>query len=275
VTVLSSIDHRSAADVTLPTGVRLHFVEQGDPDGIPVILLHGYSDTWYSFSRVLPLLSPRLHVHALDQRGHGDSDKPATGYSMRELAADVLAFMDARDLPKATIVGHSMGSFVAQQVALAAPSRAEALVLIGAAADVNAFNGMDEFEAAVMALVDPVPIEFTREFQESTIHAPVPPEFMDRVSEDSRRLPAVAWRELMRGMRGIGRAAGLGQSRMPALIAWGDRDALVPREAVESLVALLPGATLSVYEETGHATHWERPERFAREMGVFLEALPR
>lgn len=272
MTVLSLSDHLSAADVALPTGVRLHFVEKGARNGIPVILLHGYSDTWYSFSRVLPLLSPHLHVYALDQRGHGASGKPSTGYSMPELAADVLAFMDARGIPSATIVGHSMGSFVAQQVALAAPSRVDALVLIGAASDANDFNGMDELEAAVTALADPVPIEFTREFQESTIHAPLPPEFVDRVSEDSRKLPAVAWRALMRGMRAMGSTSRLAQTRIPALIAWGDRDAFVPRTAVDSLLAFLPGATLSVYEETGHATHWERPERFARELGIFLAA---
>jgi pimeloyl-ACP methyl ester carboxylesterase len=264
-----------AADIALPTGVRLHFAEQGDPNGIPVILLHGYSDTWYSFSRVLPLLSPRIHAYALDQRGHGESDKPPAGYSMREVAADVLAFMDAREIGKATLVGHSMGSFVAQQVALAAPSRVQALVLIGAAPHVNAFNGMDELEAAVAELTDPVPIEFTREFQESTIHAPVPPEFMDRVSEDSRLVPGIAWRGLLKGMREMGNTASLRQLRIPALIAWGDRDALVPRAAVDSLLAHLPGATLSVYEETGHATHWERPERFARELGLFLESLAR
>lgn len=265
----------SATTVALPTGVGLHVVEQGDPDGIPVILLHGYSDTWYSFSRVLPLLSPRIHAFAIDQRGHGDSDKPAAGYAMRQLADDVLAFMDVRGIAKATIVGHSMGSFVAQQVALAAPARVEALVLIGAALHVNAFNGMDELEAAVAELTDPVSLAFTREFQESTIHAPVPEEFVERVSEDSRRLPAVAWRELMQEMRAMGSTAGLAQRRIPALLAWGDRDALVPRAAVEMLLALLPDATLSVYEETGHATHWERPERFARELGLLVETLPR
>jgi pimeloyl-ACP methyl ester carboxylesterase len=275
MTALPSLDHHSAGDVALPTGVRLHVVEQGDPDGIPVILLHGYSDTWYSWSRVLPLLSSRLRAYALDQRGHGASDKPATGYSMRELAADVLGFMDVRGIPRATILGHSMGSFVAQQVALAAPSRVEALVLIGPAADVNAFNGMDEFEAVVEALPEPVPLEFTRDFQESTIHVPLPPEFVDRVSDDSRRLPAFAWRALMRGMRAMGSTTGLRDSRIPALIAWGEQDSFVPRAAVDALLEILPDAALSVYEETGHATHWERPERFAREMGLFLETLPR
>jgi non-heme chloroperoxidase len=266
---------RLSSDIALATGVRLHFLEQGDDDGIPVIMLHGYSDTSHSFSPVLPLLPPRLRVYALDQRGHGDSDKPATGYSMRELALDVVAFMDAQGIARATIVGHSMGSFVAQQVALLAPSRVEALVLIGSATHVNALNGMDEFEAEVLALTDPVPAEFTRAFQESTIHAPVPRAFVDRVSEDSRRLPAAAWHQLMRGMRTMGSTAGLRQSRIPVLIAWGERDALVPRTAVDALLDVLPGATLSTYEETGHATHWERPERFARELGLFVETLPR
>jgi non-heme chloroperoxidase len=264
---MTGIAQTHTTDVAvLPTGLRLHFVEQGDRDGIPAILLHGYSDTSYSYSGVLPLLPPRIHAYALDQRGHGDSDKPASGYSMPQLADDVLAFMDTRGITKAVIVGHSMGSFVAQQVALRAPSRVQALVLIGSAPHVNALNGMDEFEAAVAALTDPVPLEFTREFQESTIHAPVPAAFVSRVS---------AWQQLMRGMRGMESTVGLRALTIPALLAWGDRDALVPRDAVDALLGQLPGATLSVYRDTGHATHWERPERFAQELADFLERLPR
>ncbi|HKG95645.1 MAG TPA: alpha/beta fold hydrolase, partial [Gemmatimonadaceae bacterium] len=83
-------------DVRLPTGVRLRYAEQGDPSGHPIILLHGYSDSWFSYSGVLPLLPERYHVYALDLRGHGESDRPAAGYAMRDLAADVVAFMDAK-----------------------------------------------------------------------------------------------------------------------------------------------------------------------------------
>lgn len=265
--------HSTIVDVALATGVRLHVVEQGDDDGHPVILLHGYSDTWYSFSRVLPLLPAHIRAYALDQRGHGLSDKPDAGYSMPELAADVLAFMDVRGIAKATIVGHSMGSFVAQQVALLAPARVASLVLIGSAPHANAFNGMDELDAAVATLEDPVPLAFTREFQESTIHSPLPPDFVDRVSEESRLLPALAWQALMRGMRAMPGTAELHRLGVPALVVWGECDALVPRAAVDSLVAQLPGATLSVYEGTGHATHWERPERFARDLEALLAAI--
>jgi pimeloyl-ACP methyl ester carboxylesterase len=100
------------ADVRLSTGVRLRYLEQGDPAGRPVILLHGLTDSWFSFSRVLPGISKAHRVYALDLRGHGDSDRPAAGYAPREMAADVIAFMDALGLRRATLVGHSMGSFV-------------------------------------------------------------------------------------------------------------------------------------------------------------------
>jgi non-heme chloroperoxidase len=60
------------ATTPLETGLRLHYVEQGDLTGEAIVFLHGYSDSWFSFSRVLPLLSPEYHAFALTQRGHGD-----------------------------------------------------------------------------------------------------------------------------------------------------------------------------------------------------------
>src|SRR6266545_3156736 len=98
------------ATADLETGLRLRYAEQGDPTGPAIILLHGYSDSWFSWSEVLPRLSPAYHVFALDQRGHGDSERPADGYGVSDFAADVLAFMNAAGLPTATVVGHSMGS---------------------------------------------------------------------------------------------------------------------------------------------------------------------
>src|SRR3712207_7271465 len=77
------------ATTQLATGVRLHYAERGDREGEAIIFLHGYSDSWFSFSRVLPLLSPEYHAFALTQRGHGDSDKPECCYTPDDFAADV------------------------------------------------------------------------------------------------------------------------------------------------------------------------------------------
>jgi pimeloyl-ACP methyl ester carboxylesterase len=78
------------ASVQLKTGVRLRYAYKGDPSGTPMIMLHGFTDSWFSFSRVLPLLDDKYRVYGLDQRGHGESDRPMSGYAMEQFAGDVL-----------------------------------------------------------------------------------------------------------------------------------------------------------------------------------------
>ena len=105
---------------------------------MPVILLHGVTDSWRSFELVLPHLPPSIHAFALSQRGHGDADRPLTGYSFHDFAADVAAFMDALQLKTAVIVGHSMGSGVDQRFALDYPDRLLGFVLVGSFATLHA-----------------------------------------------------------------------------------------------------------------------------------------
>ncbi len=257
------------ADARLATGVRLRYAEGGDPTGRPIILLHGYADSWFSFSRALPYLDPSYHVYIPDQRGHGDSDRPAGGYTFRDFAADVIAFMDAKGIARATLVGHSMGSLIAQHVALAAPERVERLVLVGSATTVRN-EAVLEFRKEVEKLVDPVPAEFVREFQTSVVHQPAPSEFMDRVIADSRRVPARVWKAVMAGMLAGDCKEELGRIKAPALIVWGDRDAFFSRAEQDSLAAALPNAVLKIYPETGHCPNWERPEQFARDLNEFI-----
>lgn len=257
------------ADVHLGTGVRLHYAEQGRSDGHPIILLHGYTDSWFSFSRVLPLLPPSCRVYALDQRGHGDSDRPARGYTVRGLAADVIAFMDAMKLPQATLVGHSMGSLVAQEFALAAPQRLARLVLVGSGATLRT-EEMLQFQRAVDALDDPVPAEFAREFQVSTIYYPVPDDFLDRAVVESLKLPTRVWRHALAGQLAVDYAARLRRIRMPVLILRGAQDTVFAPAAQDALAAGLASAIVKVYPETGHALHWERPEEFAGDLNDFV-----
>jgi pimeloyl-ACP methyl ester carboxylesterase len=82
------------ATTRLATGLQVRYAEQGNPTGAAIIFLHAYADSWFSYSRVLPLLPPEYHAFAFDQRGHGDSDKPGCCYTADDFAADVDAFMD-------------------------------------------------------------------------------------------------------------------------------------------------------------------------------------
>ena len=260
------------ATADLATGVRLHYAEQGDPDGDAIIFLHGYSDSWYSFSLVLPLLSPEYHAFALTGRGHGDSDKPECCYTVDDFAADVDAFMDALGIEKATLVGHSGGTLIATRAALSYPRRVRRLVLIGSAvtgANNEAMAGLGQF---VRTLEDPVEPEFAREFQESTIYHPVPEEFLKMAISESLKLPARVWRDYMEGViLTPDHASRLGEIGAPTLILWGEHDAMFPREDQDRLASAMPDATLEAYPETGHAVHWERPERVVLNLETFMK----
>ncbi|MGH7717370.1 MAG: alpha/beta fold hydrolase, partial [Gemmatimonadaceae bacterium] len=170
------------------------------------------------------------------------------------------------------VVGHSMGSFVAQQVALAAPARVAGLVLVGSATSVRGFEGMLDLQRTVDSLGDPVPREFVREFQYSTVHQPLPAAFMDRAIAESLKLPARVWRGVAAGMLVTDEPMGLADKGIPTLILWGDRDTIFPRSEQDALCELIPGATLKVYPETGHALHWERPAEFVRDLEEFVAA---
>ena len=251
-------------EVKLSTGIRMHYAEQGESRGEPIILLHGYSDSWFSFSRVLTPLARETRVYALDLRGHGKTDKPATGYLMRDLAVDVVAFMDAKGIAKATVIGHSMGGFVAQQVAFAAPKRVSRLILVGTVRTPTNLAGFYELEKAVTSLSDPVPDGFAREFQLSTVYTSVGDEFINRAVEESLRLPARVWKELAAGMIATEAAVSLGRSGIP-----GEKDAWVTAEETDSLTTMVAAKRQKTYANTGHAVHWERPAEFASDVVAF------
>ena len=259
------------ATIGLATGIRLHYAEQGDASGEALVCLHGYADSSFSFSRLLPLLPASFHVLALDQRGHGDSDRPPGGYAIDDFAADVVAFLDSVGLIPATLIGHSLGTFVARRVAERHPERVARLVLIDSA--VSPVNDvMLEVRDAVRDLPEPVPADFVREFQASTAHLPLPVRFLDRVVAESLKMPARVWRDAWDGLLAFDDAAELGRIAAPTLLLWGEHDAMFGRADQERLLAAIAGARLTAYPQTGHTPHWERPEQVAADLEAFLRA---
>jgi pimeloyl-ACP methyl ester carboxylesterase len=216
------------------------------------------------------LLSPRLRAFIPDQRGFGDSEKPKSGFSINEFAADVVAFLDATSVERATIVGHSFGSFVARQVAISNPGRIARLVLIGTS--VSAVSPVTlEVQAAIRNLQDPVPKEFAREFQAGTAYTPLPPSFFDRIVDESLKLPARLWREVFDGVLAYHDLERLSEIMTPTLVIWGEHDALFSRKGQDLLVGAIRRAKLIIYPETGHCPNWERPERVAADLQGFLQ----
>ena len=257
--------------VELPTGVKLEYVEQGDPSGIPVLLLHGISDSWHSFELVLPHLPESIRAIALTQRGHGDSSCPEAAYRYHDFAADVAAFMDALQLEAAVVVGHSLGSTIAQRFALDHPERTLGLVLVGSFLSLPSSQPPRELWSVVSEMEDPVDPGFVREFQESTLAQPVPQAFFETIVRESLKLPARVWREVVACSMQDEFSGKLDEIKAPTLLVWGDQDGMVPRSDQDAQTAAIAGSRLVVYEDAGHGVHWEKPERFASDLVSFIE----
>jgi non-heme chloroperoxidase len=262
--------------VELPNQVRLPYAEQGDPSGLPVLLLHGFADSWRSFELVLPHLPESIHAFALSLRGHGDASRPATGYGVRDFAADVAEFQDAMHLRTAVVVGHSMGSGVALRFAIDHPERTMGLVLVGASPTMGATEAAREFwDSTVSQLTDPVDPALVRGMTESVLAQPVPPAFLDTVVREGLKVPALVWKAAFesRWRREGDYSAALSEITAPTLIVWGDQDARYPRGEQDALAAAIAGSRLLVYHGAGHFLHWEEPQHFGSDLLTFVQGL--
>jgi pimeloyl-ACP methyl ester carboxylesterase len=97
--------------------VRLHYVEAGSRDLPPLVLLHGWPQTWREWSAVMPALAKQHWVIAPDMRGLGDSSRPIVGYDVRSVATDIIQLMDRLKIPAIRVVGHDLGALVAYALA--------------------------------------------------------------------------------------------------------------------------------------------------------------
>ena len=256
--------------VDLPTGVHLPYAESGDRDGIPVVLLHGLSDSHRSYEPILSLLPSHIRAFALTQRGHGDSSG-ARSFTVDDLAADVACFIDAMGLESAIVAGHSMGSVVAQRVAIEYPHYVDGLVVMGGATTfLNA--GLEELDEAVSEMTDPVDPEFIRDFQLSTLAAPIPSDYLDMVCAESEKLTAEAWKRLMADTLLLDFSRELRHIAAPTQLLWGSAD-FIPRSEQMGMLDLIEGSELTVYDGAGHAFHWEQPGRFSLQLTTFAESV--
>ena len=259
--------------VELSDQVRLPYVEQGSPSGVPLVLLHGVGDSWRSFERVLCHLPESIHAFALTLRGHGDANRPESGYRSSDFAADLVGFLDALGLD-AVIAGGSSGGLVALRFATDHPDRTLGLVLLGSPLTLGNKPGPRElWDSTISKLTDPIDPDFVRGFVEGTVVRPVPDVFLAAMVQESLKVPACVWKATVEGLLEDDFSGELGSIQTPTLVVWGDRDTILTREEQESLTAGIPDARMLVYPGSGHAFYWEDPARVASDLAAFVEEI--
>jgi len=160
-------------------GVRTRFAEAGRPDLPPLLLLHGTGGHWETFAPNLPALSAHLHCVAIDMVGNGFSAKPDHDYEIPVYLRQVLAVLDAFGFARASVVGMSLGAWVAARLAIDAPDRVDKLVLMSPAGLVATPANMARIRA-----------ERTRAVQEAD-WASIKAMFDHLIADERNRIPDV------------------------------------------------------------------------------------
>ena len=262
------VDAKQSID--LPTGLTMKYVEMGRTDGPDLVFLHGMTDNSRSWSLIAPYFASKYHLYLLDQRGHGDSGKPDLRmYPVSMYAADLAAFMEAKGIAKADIVGHSLGSMIAQNFAVNYPEKVNRLVLESSALVEFDSLGRDLYDAAVAFGDDQPDDQFMDAWYANP--NPVDQDFLKREMRESKNIPPHAWRAITKGAACSFLTPFMDELKAPTLILWGSADSFFGDASQESLKKALPKADFIAYENIGHNIQWEIPEKMAKDILAFLE----
>ncbi|WP_370327745.1 alpha/beta fold hydrolase [Euzebya sp.] len=250
-------------------GVQHHYVSKGE--GPPVVLVHGLGGSLHTWWGVIETLSVHHHVVALDLRGHGRSDVSSGGYSVQQWAQDVNALISALELPPVTLVGHSLGSLVAEHAALDRPEAIDQLVLVG---------GISWFEPETKAAyeqradaveadgLDPIVDQWLAGALAPRTQAKLP-QLVGLARDMYLRNDPTAYARSCRALTSMPRIAreDIGQ---PTLLVVGDHDRSTPIAMTEELHAQIPVSRVKVIPTAAHWVMLEQPDALAAAILEFL-----
>jgi non-heme chloroperoxidase len=307
--------------IALSTGVTMRYLQVGPEDGPAAFLLHGYTDTSRSWSQTLPLLQRRLpgmRIIVPDLRGHGASSLPSGAdcpaapencFRPIDFARDVVAFMDAEHIRRAVMVGHSMGSLVAQELALSFPQRVSRLVLVSSGTDgqqpaieflqqsVVQGEWRDAFMAAgyawpsgVYRLTPGVAAPDFNDFVTTqwVASAVASPQFLDQLRPETEATPLGTWIGALADLVAADNTQRLHQLAVPTLVLWATQDGVFSRDAEQKLIdslsvaaghgtefwwkqyGQLPPTTTGEQTDLAHNLPWEAPAGLAADIASFI-----
>jgi 3-oxoadipate enol-lactonase len=249
--------------------IRIASQEQGA--GFPVLLVMGLGYGRWGWEPLVGPLAGSYRVVWYDNRGIGESDKPAGPYTAAEMADDALQVLDERGIERAHVVGASLGGMVAQELALAHPDRVVKLGLLCTTAGGAAAFPMPEQTVRLFAeFASVAPDVALRRFVENAVSARGP--VVDELY--ARRLanppdPA-GWQAQAAAGATFDAADRVGGIEHDTLVLVGDEDNVIDWRSSQVLAERLPNARLRVFPGTGHLFFWERPDEVAAALKEFL-----
>ncbi len=259
-------------------GVRVHYQEKGT--GTPLVLIHGFTSSTYSWKDVFEPLSKNFRVIALDLKGFGFSGKPDGDYSRRAQAALVAHLLDYLKIEKAWLCGNSMGGEIALDFALQNPQRVAGLILVDSAGVNVPGSGSLAPSYLLIPVVGRVLMALALR-SDKLVREGLEKSFYDHTKVTNERV-ANYYRPLktrggqLAALRARTQAdlfpieQDLGRVNAPAMIIWGAQDALIPLEAGIKMSKLIKDSKLVIFESCGHLPQEEMPGRVVDYVTQFI-----
>jgi pimeloyl-ACP methyl ester carboxylesterase len=276
--VRASVPHSESSRFTEIDGVRIHYQEKGV--GTPLVLLHGFTSSTYSWKDVFEPLSRTFRVIAVDLKGFGFSGKPDGDYTRRAQAQLVAHLLDHLKIEKAWLGGNSMGGEIALNVALANPQRVAGLILIDSAG-VEVRGGSSLAPAYVRVPFVGRALTALALTSDKLVREGLGKSFFDDAKITNERV-AHYFRPLrtrggqLAALRARTQAGqfpieqDLGRVNARTLIIWGAEDAVIPLAAGRTMNSLIKNSKLVIIEKCGHLPQEEMPERVLDEITTFI-----
>ncbi|PSM39076.1 alpha/beta hydrolase [Streptomyces dioscori] len=255
-------------------GIELHVTEAGS--GAPLLMLHGVGVDASAQRREIEALARSHPVIAPDLRGHGRSTRPAA-FSLSDHVEDMIGLLDELGLARTAVLGGSMGSYVAQALALAVPQRVRELILVVATSH-GRTSSTDRVLAEHADELRGLSREQQQQWLSDRLFAPeTPPSVRDQVRDwyvSRHSLGLTMSPEQIevanKAVLGFDFRADLATLEIPTLLISGRHDILNPPAEAERMARLLPSARLVVFEHSGHLPSLEEPELFVPTVLAFL-----
>jgi 2-hydroxy-6-oxonona-2,4-dienedioate hydrolase len=252
-------------------GAKIHYVEIGK--GVPVILIHGLADDNTVWDSVIPPLSKRFRVIALDQIGFGQSDKPLVSYRVSTFVDFLDGFLTELRIGRASLVGNSLGGWIAAAFAIAHPERVERLALSDAAGYAALAKTMDPRALSALRGASREDIRYfgPLTFHDKRFYENVDLAFKQRVTAGDGYTNDRVIDSIVRGDDVLdGR---LGAIDKPTLILWGREDKLIPLSFGERFHREIMNSRLQIIDNCGHVPQLERPAQYAAAVLEFFSGV--
>jgi pimeloyl-ACP methyl ester carboxylesterase len=268
---LASLAHAQTSKEVLVFGQKIHYVEAGS--GPTVILLHGLGGSTQAWQFNIGPLAEKFHVVVPDQIGFGKSDKPLVNYRIRTYVDFLDQFCKQLKIEHATLIGNSMGGWIAAAFTAAFPDRVDKLVLEDAAGyeppkdlDTRIFWGLNPTTREGMKVLV-AKVFYNKAFQTD---AAIDMAIAARLAAGDGFTIKSITESIIRGEDFLDDA--VKTIKRPTLIIWGREDGLVPLADGERLQKDIAGSKLVVFDQCGHVPNLEKPGEFNAAVIKFLTA---